>query len=268
MTYIVKLGDTLYGISNQFGVSIQDIIKINNLNNNNIRVGQELIIPSTPGTNPDNTFIYTVKRGDTLYNIAISYNTTVDKIKSINNLSSNSLSIGQKLIIPETYTSEEELYVPTYISYTVKKGDSLYKIANTYNISVDTLIKDNTLTDTNLSIGQILNIRTNKNEVLECFGDLVDDSNIIYTVKKGDSLYKIANKYNTTVSLLLKTNNLSNASLVVGQKLIIPSTSTYIVQKGDSLYKIANKFNTSVEQLKSKNNLNTNVLQIGQVLNI
>ena len=66
----------------------------------------------------------------------------------------------------------------------------------------------------------------------------------------------------------LYPNNLSNASLVVGQKLIIPSTSTYIVQKGDSLYKIANKFNTSVEQLKNKNNLNTNVLQIGQVLNI
>ena len=81
-------------------------------------------------------------------------------------------------------------------------------------------------------------------------------------------MYKIANTYNTTVSNLLKTNNLKNANLVIGQKLIIPSSSTYIVQKGDSLYKIANKFNTSVDELKAKNNITTNTLQIGQVLNI
>ena len=177
MTYTVKLGDTLYGISNQFGVSVQDIIKLNNLSNNTIRVGQVLNIPNTPGTNPDNTFIYVVKKGDTLYNIAISYNTTVDKIKTINNILNNNLSIGQQLIIPETYTKEEDINVPTYITYTVKKGDTLYNIANTYNISVDTIIKDNTLTDTNLSIGQVLNIRTTNNEILECFNDsYTDDS--------------------------------------------------------------------------------------------
>ena len=79
------------------------------------------------------------------------------------------------------------------------------------------------------------------------------ESQEIYTVKKGDSLWKIANKYNTTVEKLKSANNLKTNTLSVGQKLVIPSISvspevsdTYIVQKGDSLWSIANKFNMTV----------------------
>ena len=74
MTYTVKSGDTLYGISNQYGVSVMDIMKVNNLNNTNLVIGQVLTIPTTSGTNPDTTFTYTVKKGDSLYSIAKSFN--------------------------------------------------------------------------------------------------------------------------------------------------------------------------------------------------
>lgn len=88
---------------------------------------------------------------------------------------------------------------------------------------------------------------------------------------KGDSLYKIANKFNTTVNALKEKNNLTSNTLSIGQKLLIPTTSTnnkltYTVKKGDNLYSIARTYNTTVDKLKSLNNLTSNTLSIGQTL--
>ena len=88
-TYTVKAGDTLYGISNQFGVSVTDLADINNVTAQTLQIGQVLTIPSNQGTNPNNMFMYTVKKGDSLYSIAQKYNTTVGQIVSLNNLTSN-----------------------------------------------------------------------------------------------------------------------------------------------------------------------------------
>ena len=278
MTYTVKPGDTLYGISNQFGVSVTELAELNNIKGDNLKVGQVLKIPSNTGSNPNNMFMYTVKSGDTLYKIATKYNTTVNAIKELNYLKSDNLTIGQILRIPETYTKEEDLVLPNYINYVVQKGDTLYGIAKKYNINVDTIIKDNSLTNNNLTIGQNLRIRISSNniEIEECFGpDYIPPTNdipyITYTVKKGDSLYTIANKYNTSVSAITNLNNLTSNNLTIGQILKIPqstteNTKTYIVQKGDSLYSIAKKFNTTVDSIKRKNNLTSNILQIGQKL--
>ena len=89
-------GDTLYGIANKFGVSVNDLKSLNNLSSNTLSIGQVLKIPDSS----NNKLTYTVKSGDTLYSIARTYNTTVDKIKELNNLKSNTLSIGQTLILP------------------------------------------------------------------------------------------------------------------------------------------------------------------------
>ena len=282
VTYTVKSGDTLYGISNQFGVSVSDLTRLNNLSSSVLQIGQILTIPTNTGTNPDNTFTYTVKKGDSLYSIASLYGTNVNTLISLNNLKSNSLSIGQKLLVPEKYQSP--ITVPNYTNYTVKKGDSLYSIARKFNVSIDTIIKDNSLNSNNLSIGQNLKIRTSTPSIgdveEECFGiEYIPPSNIStinYTVKKGDSLYKIANQYNTSVSELIRLNNLTTSNLSIGQILKVPtsgsssgtSTRTYTVQKGDSLYSIAKKFNTTVDSIKRKNNLKTNLLSVGQKINI
>lgn len=66
-TYVVKRGDTLYGISNQFGVSVTELASLNGVNANTLQIGQTLIIPIKSGENPDNLFYYTVKSGDTLF---------------------------------------------------------------------------------------------------------------------------------------------------------------------------------------------------------
>lgn len=89
-----------------------------------------------------------------------------------------------------------------------------------------------------------------------------------YTVKSGDSLYKIANLFGTTVDELKQLNNLSSNLLSIGQRLRIPNNSyqTYTVKKGDTLYSIARNFNTTVTAIQSLNNLATSTLSIGQQL--
>ena len=221
-TYTVKKGDTLYGISNQFGVSVVDLKNLNNLKDNNLKIGQVLKISQSSGTNPDSTINYIVKKGDSLYAIARVYKTTVQEIQKLNNLKSNALSIGQELKIPENYVNDASANLPTYINYTVKKGDSLYSIAKRYGITTDTIIKDNALKNNLLSIGQNLKIRTKKESIVEeCFGNETSDKNIEYIVKKGDSLYSIAKKYNTDVSTIMKNNNLKSSNLSIGQILKI-----------------------------------------------
>ena len=97
--------DVLDGaIARKFNTTVDDIKRLNNLVSNNLSIGQKLIInqdnnkEETIQNNPSSN-IYTVKSGDSLYAIARKFNTTVDDIKRLNNLVSNNLSIGQKLII-------------------------------------------------------------------------------------------------------------------------------------------------------------------------
>ena len=282
-TYTVKPGDTLYGISNQYGVSVTDLAELNGIK------GTVLKIPTNGGSNPNNMFMYTVQKGDTLYKIATKYNTTPKKIIDLNYLKSTNITPGQVLRIPETYTKEEDMYLPNYTNYIVKKGDTLYSIAKANNISVDTLIKDNSITNNNISIGQILKIRLPGSDTIaieECIGPdyTPPDTNTTpivttYTVKSGDNLYSIAKKYNTSASAIMLANNLPNTNLSIGQKLKIPgsstitqkppttpSSNTYIVKSGDNLYVIARKFNTTVDAIKRKNGLTSNNLSIGQKL--
>ena len=208
------------------------------------------------------TSTYTVAKGDSLYQIAKKYNTTVEALKSLNNLTSNTLTIGQKLIIPEA--SIEEIPTPT-TTYTVAKGDSLYQIAKKYNTTVEALKLLNNLTSNTLSIGQKLIITTIAEEK-------ASTDTTTYIVIKGDTLYQIAKKFNTTVETLKSLNNLTSNTLSIGQKLIIPASkedyTIYKVVKGDSLYQIAQKYNTSVDEIKKLNNLSNNTLSIDQELKI
>ena len=116
--------------------------------------------------------------------------------------------------------------------YTVKSGDSLWSIANKYNTTVNELKSLNNLSSNILQVGQILVLPSSTND---------DNSGNTYTVKLGDSLWSIANKYNTTVNELKSLNNLSSDVLQIGQVLSVPSNSvsvgnTYTVKSGDTLF--------------------------------
>lgn len=194
---------------------------------------------------------YKVMKGDTLYGIAKKLDTTVDELKKINNLTSNSLSIGQLLKIPTKTIDLGDTEI-----YQVKKGDTLYSIANKYGIGLNELKTINNLVNDNLAIGQLINVPS---------GLSVANT---YIVSKGDTLYNIAKKFNINIEKLKEVNNLNNNLLSIGQKLIIPFEEdlTHVVKAGDTLYSIARKYNTTVDELRRLNNLLSDVLSIGQIL--
>lgn len=146
--YTVKSGDSLYSIAREFDTTVSEIMKLNNLTSTSLSIGQTLEIP----TKEQASNTYTVKSGDSLYSIARRYNTTVDELRRLNNLTSTSLSIGQVLKIPTATDTSSQ-------TYTVKSGDSLYSIARKYNTTVDELKRLNNLTSTLLSIGQIIRVK-------------------------------------------------------------------------------------------------------------
>lgn len=188
-----------------------------------------------------------IRNTGNIQTIVISYG----NVSNLNNYEKYAESVIQTIAnyynVPYTYTLENE--------YIVKKGDSLWSISRTYGITVDELKKINNLTSNLLSIGQILRIPSNN----------ITTSNNTYTVTKGDSLWSISRKFNTTVDKLKSLNNLTNNILSIGQVLKIPSNN-YVVVKGDSLWSISKKFNTTVDDIKRINNLNSNILSIGQNL--
>ena len=220
-----------------------------------------------PGESPNqNNEIYIVKRGDTLYSIARDNNITVTELKQLNDLSNNTIYIGQQLLLKPQI--EEELPNENTNIYIVQKGDTLYSISKKLNISVDMLKSLNKLKTNDIYVGQQLILVEPENQV----------KYDIYTVKKGDSLWSISQKYNISVNDLIKLNNLDNLTLQINQKLKVPNLNIeeppvineeiYIVKNGDTLWSISREFGISVNELKELNNLSSNLLSIGQQLKI
>ena len=98
--YVVSAGDTLWAIARKFNVSVDDIKALNNLSSNNLSIGMILKIPLYSNKQNEETNVYVVKSGDSLWSIARMFNSTVDDIKSLNGLKSNVLRIGQRLVVP------------------------------------------------------------------------------------------------------------------------------------------------------------------------
>lgn len=207
-------------------------------------------------TPPVGSNTYVVKKGDTLWSIARKNNISVDELKKLNNLTSNTLSLNQVLKLP---TSNNDLST----TYTVKSGDTLYKIANQFGLSVNELKSINNLSTNNLSIGQVLKVKKDTNN-----DNTTSDKSSTYTVKSGDTLYSISRKLNVSVDEIKRANNLTNNLLTVGQILQIPTDTTkvYTVKSGDTLYTIARNNNTTVSDIIELNNLSTSNLSIGQKL--
>lgn len=219
-------------------------------------VASYLGVPYTFGGEMINDNYYIVKSGDSLWSIGKKFGLSVNQLKDLNNLSYDNLSVGQKLLIKDTSSSDD---VGVY--YTVSNGDTLYGIAKKYDLSVDELKKINNLITNDLSVGQKLLVG-GMEEVLE------NSEYDTYIVKSGDNLYSIARKYGTTVDNLKFINRLSSNLLSVGQSILVPKSSlkVYVVESGDTLYKIAMDNNISVTDLINLNELTTTNLSIGQVL--
>lgn len=184
-----------------------------------------------------------IKSGQTLSQIAKQYKTTIDKIKAVNELSKNGIRAGDHLIVPVARLSESHYSMSESernkkrlnlnkngkkVVHTMRKGDSLWGVAKRYNTTVKQLIKWNQLSDVrSIPIGKELVLwlpNTAKHQDLKKIVDAVPhiDRQVTYRVKKGDNLSRIANKFDTTVTKIVKLNNLDiNQPLKIGQRLKI-----------------------------------------------
>ena len=171
----------------------------------NTYLGADNVIP--PGADAGVTE-YVVRSGDTLWRLAQRFNTTVSAIKSLNGLTSDNLSIGQVLRIPTTGSSSG-----SYFEYTVRSGDTLWQLAQRYNTTVDAIQNLNGLSGSNLNIGQILKIPSAGATPAPYFE---------YTVRSGDTLWLLAQRYGTTVGAIKSLSGLTSDILNIGQVLKIP----------------------------------------------
>ena len=204
--YVVKKGDSLWSIARANGLTVDELKSLNNLSSNVLHVGDTLLISSADSTGDDgNDNYYVVKSGDTLWSIARKYNLSVNELKALNNLSSNVLSVGQRLIVGKESSND----------YVVSAGDTLWAIARKFNVSVDDIKALNNLSSNNLSIGMTLKIPPYSNKKNE-------ETNV-YVVKSGDSLWSIARMFNSTVDEIKSLNGLKSNVLRIGQRLVVPS---------------------------------------------
>lgn len=168
-----------------------------------------------PGTRP-----YTVKSGDTLYEIAERYKTTIPAIISANPfINPDLIMVGQVLCIPSQVIFPP---CPERNYYTIKPNDTLYKIARFYNVSLDDLIEANQgINPDRLKIGQIICIPLATPPVTCPKGTRT------YVIEKGDTFYRIANKFGIRFSALLKANpGINPDALLIGQKICLPAPFT------------------------------------------
>lgn len=186
---------------------------------------------------------YKVQKGDTLYQIAKKYNTTVSNLKEWNNLDSDLLSINQTLQVAKESPvpiPQEKNQAPSETTYTIVKGDTLLKIAKNYNISLSDLMSWNNLTNHIIYPGQLLKVSSSSNNIQqpptvvekapsqpESVPEVLTPplTNITYVVQKGDTLSQISLKYGTSIKQIKELNKLSSDLIFIGQNLIITSSS-------------------------------------------
>ncbi len=200
---------------------------------------------------------YTIRPGDSLYNLAQRFELTLSTLINANpNIDPNNLKVGQQICIPIENISG---LCPSGFFYTVILGDSFFTIALRYNISVDALIAANpTINPKELQVGQEICIPAQTPTVRPCPGRF-------YTVQSGESFTSIAKKFGYTLDVLLVINSgIKPEELRAGQQICLPPAlspdqvfcpggSIYIVKPEDTLFLISQKFDTSLPELLEAN---------------
>jgi len=309
--YTVKAGDTLYGISRKFGMSLSQLISANGISTSSvIQPGQTLrvvggesastVVKTNTASIRTSGGNYIVQSGDTLYSIARRSGVSLNTLLSINGLSQSSIIFpGQSLTVGQSDGRTVSAgYMPskttsTSGTYTVQAGDTLYSIARRSGVSLNTLLSINGLSQSSvIHPGQTLSVSGSASQATatqvsyQSAGST--SGNGTYTVKAGDTLYRIAYNHGISLTTLLSINGLSETSTIrPGQQLVVSGSakattsttkattvsystgvSTHTVQAGDTLFRIAKNNGLTLSELRALNGLTSNTIRVGQVLKV
>ena len=248
-SYTVQSGDSVWSISNTYGITMDQLRSWNSIQNDLIFPGQKLVVkqgstnvsapkPSAPmqnhkpapskPTKPSTSGSYTVQSGDSVWSISDKYGITMDQLRSWNNIQNDFIYPGQKLVVKQGSTnvsapkpsapvqSNKPAKPSTSGSYTVQSGDSVWSISDKYGITMDQLITWNNIKNNFVYAGQQLKV-TSGGAKQQSTNNAT--SQATYKVKSGDSLWIIANHYQTTVDALKALNNLTSDNIYLGQSL-------------------------------------------------
>ena len=330
----VLSGESIAKIARKYDISAQEITELNGLKSTRtkLRRGNPLKLPLSVASYEEINLaakesgsyypldgsidlVHYVSRGESLFRIARKYGVSVENLVDLNSLSSknSTLNIGQKLIVSVKEDSEEEvdddgvneiastgsasvnpkLDKAIVVSHRVKYGENISEIASMYDTDVDKIKKDNRLKSNSLRSGTNLKIVTLVNPESLKNNNVANDKQIAFHyVRRGETLGRIASKYDMSVSDIQRENSLRGSKIYPGQKLKIQKTvggntreevniasvskptnsesniQVHSVNKGESLYNISRRYNISVSDLKSMNNLSSDYIYQGQKLKL
>ena len=276
--YRVRRGDTLSKIARQYGVSVADLKQRNGLRSNTIRVGQRLVVPveTYDGDAPLMVLADTERRtieyssyirrpiaATRPANVAVASNTT-PPVRTASNRTTTSSSSSER----------------SSVTYRVRRGDTLGKIAARYGVTVSQLRNWNGIRGSRINVGRRLTVYgDNPNRsTAATSSSSSSQTQVTYRVRRGDNLNNIAKKYGVSVSDIQGWNNLRGTRINAGQRLTIYTNGgssssesrvvTYRVRRGDTLGKIASRYGVTVSKLQQWNSLSSSRIRAGQRLKI
>ena len=287
----VRRGETLGSIARRYGISVSQLKRWNGLRSNTAKVGTTLKVSNpakqsksttttTTTTSNEKQKYYTVKRGDSLSSIAERFGVTVAQLREWNGIEADDINAGVRIAVDASASrrvSKPEVKTSTY---TVKKGDGLGAIAERHGMTLQEIRELNGLKDNNIQAGQKLKVTGKASEERS---EKPEAKSSTYTVKKGDSLGAIAERFGVTVDQLRDWNGIKGNNIQAGQKLTIGGKSkssskagssksakakTHKVRSGESLGVIAEKYGTTAAAIRRANGIKGDNIRVGQTLKI
>ena len=250
-SYVVRPGDTLSEIAVAHGTTTAELLRLNAISGDAIRVGQPLRLEGEVAKASQTPENYVVRHGDTLSEIAVRFDVELALLRQLNDLSADRIRAGQRLRLQPS-PKQASIHV-------VLPGQTLYQIAALYEIGLGRLRHLNGLEGDLIRPGQKLRLRPTPSTV--------------HVVERGDALWEIARAYGLAVADLKALNRLQGNSIYPGQRLLLgqdrrPRLASYTVVRGDNLSEIAQLHQMSVAELRRLNDLSGMVIHPGQELKV
>ncbi len=289
----VRRNETLSSIARRYGITVSQLKRWNGLRSNTAKVGTTLKVsnPSkqttttTTKTDNEKQKYYTVKRGDSLSSIADRFGVTVAQLREWNGIEDNNINAGVRIAVDASASrrvtkTESKPEVKT-TTYTVKKGEGLGAIAERHGMTLQEIRELNGLKDNNIQAGQKLKVTGKASEERS---EKQNAKPTTYTVKKGDNLGTIAERFGVTVDQLRDWNGIKGNNIQAGQTLTVGGgksssssksggsksgkTKTHKVRSGESLGVIAEKYGTTASAIRKANGIKGDNIKAGQTLKI